>query len=66
MNPHLHDMAARRGLAECAAKRAIVEACHGVLDGNQHFSAKWLAATACQQLAAVYADHPDCNPGWAA
>lgn len=56
-----------RMLAECAAKRRIVEACSAledkVLDNNLWFIDQHDAILCA--LAAVYADHPDYDPTWA-
>ena len=71
-----------RVLAECAAKRAIIElhapiSLPGVkgkeagcpLCGNYERGYGWETAGPCgtlRALAAVYADHPDYQPEWAA
>ena len=64
-----HDPA--RVLAECEAKRRIVEGLQNILrdapeqaDGTAlrgYVEALWVVV---QELAAVYADHPDYRPGW--
>jgi len=52
-----------RVLAECAAKRAIVEALDS--DAPEH---QWMSALTLEwvvkELAAVYADHPDYDEAW--
>ncbi len=60
-----------RVLAECKAKRAIVEIHDGTVDGerNTHPCDGTLGVYECdtlRALAAVYADHADYNPEWAA
>lgn len=51
-----------RVLAECKAKREIVDECErSMLNDGDSRTAEWIAA----QLAAVYASHPDYNPVWA-
>ena len=60
-----------RVLAECEARRRIVEGLHNILgdapdqaDGTAlrgYVEALWVVV---QELAAVYADHPDYQPGW--
>ena len=51
-----------RAMAECAAKRAIVEAI------ERHREEEWegdpIHAAVLQPLAAVYADHPDYDEAW--
>lgn len=52
---------AGRALAECEAKRRIVERCSdvGALMPSEH-----LAQGVLSLLALPYADHPDCQPEW--
>lgn len=63
-----------RILAECAAKRAVVDACRQpascLLDDDPDDPGEWngevhLAAATLRALAAVYADHPDYRAEWA-
>ena len=52
----------QRDLAECKAKRAIVEECEwSMLNDKDSSTAEWIAA----HLATVYASHPDYDPEWA-
>jgi hypothetical protein len=53
-----------RVLAECAAKRAIVEALIGTDPRHEALSALTLEFVV-GQLAAIYADHPDYDTEWA-
>lgn len=58
-----------RVLAECGAKRRIVERWQKLLpldiDDHPGFAGERLGlARACQALAAVYADHPDYREEW--
>ena len=49
-------------LAECKAKREIVEECErSILNDKDSSTAEWIAA----HLATVYASHPDYDPAWA-
>lgn len=52
-----------RVLAECEAKRRIVEAADNVVepDSGRRLALEFVV----RQLASVYADHPDFNPSWA-
>ena len=51
-----------RVLAECKAKREIVDECErSMLNDGDSRTAEWIAA----QLAAVYSSHPDYDPAWA-
>jgi hypothetical protein len=60
-----------RVLAECEAKRRIVEACGDIWEPNDH---RWMSDTdadyhaglevAARFLAAIYADHPDYRQEW--
>lgn len=58
-----------RVLAECAAKRRIVEH-HTATPARRHpgYDCKWCGMTwPCfdlRNLAPPYADHPDCRPEW--
>lgn len=52
----------QRALAECKAKREVVDECErSILNDKDSRTAEWIAA----QLATVYASHPDYNPAWA-
>lgn len=51
----------RRLLAECEAKRRIVERCSAVGAG---YPSHYLAQGMLAELAAVYADHPDWREEW--
>jgi hypothetical protein len=54
-----------RVLAECEAKRRIVEELGDFGDGHVWASGEASRAeTALQALASVYADHPDFDPEW--
>lgn len=68
---------ARRGLAECAAKRRVVEREGERLreqwrrrsDEHRQTFDEWFRAPygeTLRDLASVYADHPDYDPEWAA
>ena len=51
-----------RVLAECKAKRDIVEECErSMLNDSDSSAAEWIVG----RLAAVYASHPDYLPAWA-
>ena len=51
-----------RVLAECKAKREIVEECErSMLNDSDSSAAEWIVG----RLAAVYASHPDYDPAWA-
>ena len=51
-----------RVLAECKAKREIVDECErSMLNDKDSSTAEWIAA----HLATVYASHPDYDPAWA-
>ena len=51
-----------RVLAECKAKREIVEECErSILNDKDPSTAEWIAA----HLATVYASHPVYDPAWA-
>jgi hypothetical protein len=52
-----------RVLAECEAKRRIVEAYRGDVSGTPSVDAFWYAMVCA---AAPYADHPDYDPAWQA
>jgi hypothetical protein len=72
-NGSLHDLAIRmnpaRVLAECAAKRFLIQnaqAWSGPPDGTYSLEmARWTWATVIKALAAVYADHEDYRQEWA-
>ena len=74
LDPHPATLAfyESRVLAECAAKRAIIDGYElreeqGRATGGTVFGYHATGVLfAIRKLAAVYADHPDCNPGWAA
>ena len=51
-----------RVLAECAAKRAIVDA----FDPEAPDLDPYVGRDVMQMMASVYADHPDYQEGWAA
>ena len=52
-----------RVLAECAAKRGVVEECRDAIARGE---SKWLAGrVVLPLLARGYADHPDYRPEWA-
>lgn len=63
-----------RLLAECKAKREIVEQAQSASAHAEHPQSAGLVTAACDRewryalriLAAVYADHPDYDPRWAA
>ena len=59
-----HDPA--RVLAECAAKRAIIEGCMSVLTvmSWEYEDAPDLARDTLEALAATYSDHPDYQQAW--
>ena len=67
MNPvHAQHVAAwdpARVLAECAAKRAIIECGQEVKDYHDEYAVE-LRDVSLMALAAVYADHPDYGKGW--
>lgn len=51
-----------RVLAECKAKREIVEECErSMLNDSDSSAAEWIVG----RLAAVHASHPDYDPAWA-
>lgn len=55
-----------RILAECAAKRALVEAAGAYSPELEHGdNGEWAFDITLRTLAAVYADHPDYQPNWA-
>ena len=59
---HISRFDPARVLAECKAKREIVEECErSMLNDGDSRTAEWIAA----HLAAVYASHPDYDPAWA-
>ena len=59
-----HDPA--RVLAECAAKRAIIEQAASYSPELEHGdNGEWAFDVTLRSLAAVYADHPDYQPEWA-
>lgn len=53
-----------RVLAECAAKRAIVEACESSLANLDGPGAAGLAYCTLEALALPFADHPDYDESW--
>lgn len=53
-----------RALAECAAKRAIVERNEPYDDIQVRRQTRTLAGDTLRDLAAVYADHPDYREEW--
>lgn len=53
-----------RALAECAAKRAIVERNAPYDDIQVRRQTRTLAGDTLRQLAAIYADHPDYRQEW--
>jgi len=57
-----HDPA--RVLAECEAKRRIVEEYVRIERGDYADSTRWLAEDILALLALPYADHPDYRPEW--
>lgn len=58
---HISRFDPARVLAECKAKREIVEECErSMLNDGDSRTAEWIAG----RLAAVYASHPDYNPAW--
>lgn len=59
------DISPQRVLAECAAKRAIVEEARDYSPELEHGdNGEWAFDTVLRSLAAVYADHPDYNTAW--
>jgi hypothetical protein len=61
----------KRVLAECAARRAIIEPFEKLANGRdrhfdayQHATYKMLLRGVIAPLAAVYKDHPDYQPEW--
>lgn len=68
---HVARWSPSRVLAECAAKRAIIETIRTLDAGTARLSPPYVAALRCQlmmtvimPLASVYADHPDFDPAW--
>lgn len=59
-------MEAERLLAECEAKRAIVNDCTGYAEDDGHAVSDGLSMRALTYLAKPYADHPDYDPAWVA
>ena len=52
-------------LAECAAKRATLDASASYSPELEHGdNGEWAFDVACRNLAAVYADHPDYQQEW--
>lgn len=55
-----------RAVAECAAKRAIIEQCEQVLANPWDYGdATYTVEAALETLAAVYKGHPDYQQEWA-
>ena len=74
--PMLNAGAPDRVLAECAAKRRVVELHHDPYEGDDDYdpactgmydsgSAESSNCDTLRALASVYADHPDFDPNWA-
>jgi hypothetical protein len=74
--PHVAAMSPARVLAECAAKRAIIEQAQNATEAEKEFddyewqgtvsrSEPWTGDAILYALAAVYASHPDYLPEWA-
>ena len=61
---HIVKWSPARALAECEAKRRIVEAHHKQVDHDDDMA--WIVASEVllKSLAAIYADHPDYQPEW--
>lgn len=68
---HIASWSPARTLAECAAKRAIIELAEGVETMDYQIRNEWggdLEGTGddiLKALAAIYADHPDYRQEWA-
>ncbi|WP_024817083.1 DUF6221 family protein [Arthrobacter sp. 31Y] len=56
-----------RAIAECEAKRAIVDAASGYSPELEHGdNGEWAFDVTLKALAAVYSDHPDYQQEWGA
>jgi len=73
--PHITAWSPARVLAECKAKRAIIEQAQNATEAEKEYddyewqgtvsrSEPWTGDAIVYALAAVYADHPDYDPAW--